>query len=191
MIIKITDIPPEGRKVIFALDESCLNERVDLAQRSADSQSIQPPSYVFSPPTSVVLELFLEGSTVVVNGEAHAQYFSLCARCAEDTEKTLNVPVNIILKPRPTRGPDAAQDEDINFGYYDDQEVDCDSVVEEILVLALPYTVLCKDDCRGLCPSCGVNLNVEKCSCVSSSSGDLRFAVLRGLKINDPESGKQ
>lgn len=183
MKIRIADIPPEGRELDFELDTRVLNERVG-AVRARDTDSIPPPSYIFHSPTTASLTLTLEGATVTVKGEASGSFTTVCARCAEDTTKDVQVGVDIVLKPRPQRGPIEAEDEDISFGYYDEQEVDCSDVVEEFLVLALPFTVSCSDACKGLCMNCGANLNVETCRCRTSDIKDERFEALRHIKLN-------
>jgi len=184
MIIKVTDIPPEGREIDFALEQSDLNDRVTLAGEREAGAGTPPPPYAFVPPLHVWLRLELEGSTVIARGKAVARFRTPCARCAEETEKELAIPVTMILKPRTVRGPDAAHDEDVNFGYYDGQEVNCGSFVEELLIIALPFTALCTETCRGLCQKCGANLNVEECGCPKEGH-DERFALLRGLKVNE------
>ncbi|MBQ4132779.1 MAG: DUF177 domain-containing protein [Desulfovibrionaceae bacterium] len=62
-------------------------------------------------------------------------------------------------------------------------EINLAALLWQELVLALPIKVLCKPDCRGFCPQCGKNLNLEACSCEGEIL-DPRLAVLRNLKIN-------
>lgn len=183
MKIRTTDIPAEGRELSFEVDTLSLNERV-AASCLHDPESIQPPTYVFLAPTRANLSLHLEGATVVVSGHAESRFVTQCSRCAEDTTKELSLPVDIVLKPRTARGPLGAHDEDLHFGFYDGQEVDCSDIVEEFLILALPFSVSCSDECRGLCPKCGVNLNVESCQCKPDKPEDSGLGILRGLKIS-------
>jgi uncharacterized protein len=55
------------------------------------------------------------------------------------------------------------------------------SIVEECIYINEPYRVLCSDDCLGLCPKCGNNLNHEQCECSKTSDYDPRFEALRKL----------
>ena len=89
-----------------------------------------------------------------------------------------------MLKPSKNRDLSDAEEGDINFSFYSDDEVDCASVVEEVLVLALPYTALCSDDCKGLCAQCGCNLNTSKCKCEPPKIKDERFAALEQIKLH-------
>ena len=64
-----------------------------------------------------------------------------------------------------------------------------DSIIEQTLDFNLPHKVLCNEDCEGLCPECGANLNKETCSCSETASDedfiDPRFAKLKDLFKND------
>ncbi|MCA9680433.1 MAG: DUF177 domain-containing protein, partial [Myxococcales bacterium] len=71
--------------------------------------------------------------------------------------------------------------EDLDVFAYDGESVDLEPIVREQLVLAVPYAPLCKEDCRGLCPQCGIDRNVETCTC--QPPGDPRFAALGALKL--------
>ncbi len=60
------------------------------------------------------------------------------------------------------------------------EHVDLDDLVREQILLALPTRQLCRDDCKGLCPTCGANLNQTTCDC-SAEEIDPRFAALAQL----------
>ena len=66
---------------------------------------------------------------------------------------------------------------DCNGRRYRDEVLDLDDLVREEVLLAMPYKPLCKSDCRGLCPHCGVDLNTETCQCAPPP--DPRLAALR------------
>lgn len=60
-------------------------------------------------------------------------------------------------------------------------ELDISQEIRDLVILSLPYQSLCREDCRGLCPYCGVDLNVQKCGC-EPSSFDPRWEALANLK---------
>ncbi len=183
MKINIHDIPPEGREVIFELDDFRLNGRVHSFRDTARENSVSPPEYIFKGPNPVRIRLSLEGVTVFIEGSAAGRYISQCSRCAEEAEMSLVVPLKMILKPKSDRGPEGALDEDMHFGFYSGTEIDCSEIVEEFMILALPYTVFCEPGCRGLCGVCGVNLNMEPCKCTKETgTKDERFKALERLK---------
>ncbi len=68
---------------------------------------------------------------------------------------------------------------------YDGEEVDVSPLIREQLLLALPTRPLCQEGCRGLCPQCGANLNLNSCDC-SAAKFDPRLEALRSLKISRP-----
>lgn len=66
------------------------------------------------------------------------------------------------------------------FVIYDNDTLDITDIIREAIMAELPLKVLCRDDCRGLCPKCGINLNQGQCKC-DLQEVDPRFAVLAKL----------
>lgn len=185
MIIRISDIPVGGRELTFDLDEQALNARVQAAkqQHAKEHPIVDEPAYYFQPKPQADIKIEVEGSQVFLTGLVSGSFSSTCARCAEEASESMELPVTMILKSHAPGKRAESEDEDISLGYYMGDEVDCSSILEEHLILALPYRVLCRDDCKGLCPQCGVNLNVGTCSCRQPQFRDDRFKVLEKLKI--------
>lgn len=119
----------------------------------------------------------------MIEGHTQGRYLTTCGRCAEETEQELSTKILMVLKPKSDRGPIEASDEDMNFGFYSDREVQCAPIVEEFLILALPFAVTCAEDCKGLCSNCGQNLNIAQCDCLKLHDVDPRFAALKSLKL--------
>ena len=82
------------------------------------------------------------------------------------------------------RQPDPNDPDQYAFEGY---TVDLSEAVKDALVLQLPMRFLCKEDCRGLCPKCGVNLNTGSCSCREGEDDVNPFSVLRSIVENDEE----
>jgi uncharacterized protein len=77
-------------------------------------------------------------------------------------------------------------DHDVVVGYYEGDTVDLGEVVREQLFLTLPMKRLCREDCQGLCPTCGRNRNGEPCACPAAEEpADARFEALRALAEPD------
>jgi uncharacterized protein len=72
-------------------------------------------------------------------------------------------------------------EDDLGVSFYKDDAIDLRQVIREQFYLSLPMKPLCRDDCKGLCPVCGINRNREVCSC-ESAWVDPRFDALRKLK---------
>ena len=183
MRIRIVDIPPEGRDLEFDLDVASLNRRVGIGDsHSKDGIKLDSADYRFQAPVHVKLNLQLEGSTVVIHGRAAADFEATCSRCAETAKSHLDVPIDLLLKPASARARKGEGDEDVSFGFYEGQEVECDPFTEEYLILALPYVVLCKEDCKGLCPRCGADLNRGPCSCPEEKPSETPLGILSQIK---------
>jgi uncharacterized protein len=107
-----------------------------------------------------------------------------CARCVEPVTIPLAAEFDLIFRPA---GADAeAADRSITaveteIGYYLEDSLSLEDVLREQVLLSLPVRTLCKPDCKGLCPRCGVNRNSQACSCEVGPS-DPRWQALAGLR---------
>lgn len=99
-----------------------------------------------------------------------------CSRCLKRVDKNLTIPMHAVLvEGESTEEPDAFP---IVGGL-----VDVDEIVEDAFILNAEERFLCSDDCRGLCPRCGADLNEGPCGCKKEI--DPRLAVLRQLLETD------
>ena len=71
---------------------------------------------------------------------------------------------------------------DVEQEFYEEGRIDLSSPARDLILLSLPQVILCRQNCEGLCPECGTNLNVNKCDCKNEGSYDPRLAVLQRLK---------
>jgi uncharacterized protein len=94
----------------------------------------------------------------------------------------VQVPIDVRLAPRPSSADSIELGrDDLDVDFYTDDQVDLRRVVEAETMLALPMKPLCRDECRGLCPVCGVNRNQTQCTC-EVRPADPRLAVLADLR---------
>jgi uncharacterized protein len=124
------------------------------------------------------------GEGILVTGRVRTRVRVPCRRCLADVE----VPVELQLEEQFNPSIDIVSGRPIPL--EDGQEeatrtderhmLDLTEVVRQNLVLALPMSALCKEECRGLCPACGQNLNDGNCTC-QPAGGDSRLSVLRDL----------
>ena len=107
-----------------------------------------------------------------------------CARCVEPVEIPLAADFDLIFRPAgadsdaPERSITAPETE---IGYYQKDSLSLEDVLREQVLLSLPVKTLCKPDCKGLCPRCGENRNIQACSCEEGPS-DPRWQALSGLR---------
>jgi uncharacterized protein len=104
-----------------------------------------------------------------------------CSRCLEPFAVPVDAALDLRYLPQALAGDrDEDPDHDPSTTFYSDDQIDLGLLVREQCYLTLPMKPLCRDDCQGLCPTCGTNLNVERCSC-QPRWVDPRLAVLQAL----------
>ena len=139
--------------------------------------------YVFHAPVSVRLEYYRAGQELFVQGHITGTVYGQCARCVEEYAFGLERDFSVVLVPKPDVPTDAELgDEDLDFSSYEGDTVDLSPLIREQMILALPTRPLCEDNCKGLCPQCGINRNLHTCQC-HAASADPRLAPLRNLKL--------
>ena len=107
----------------------------------------------------------------------------LCARCLEPVEQELAGDFDLIFRPvgvDAASGEHAISEDETEIGYYEESGLRLEDAVREQVLLGLPGRTLCSEDCKGLCPSCGVNRNTTVCDC-SEKPSDPRWNALAGL----------
>ncbi|HKP46710.1 MAG TPA: DUF177 domain-containing protein [Pyrinomonadaceae bacterium] len=75
-------------------------------------------------------------------------------------------------------------EEDLDLSVYDGAVIDIDELLREELLLAAPDQVLCKAECKGICPTCGADLNAGECKC-ETTNVDPRWAALKEIANGD------
>jgi uncharacterized protein len=121
------------------------------------------------------LEAVMEG--VLVSGTLRAPLRGQCARCLEDFDSTAEVDVQELFVYTDTRSGGEAEEEEHRL---DGDLIDLEPVVRDAVVLTLPLSPLCRDDCPGLCSQCGVRL-AEAGPAHQHDVADPRWAALQGL----------
>ena len=99
-----------------------------------------------------------------------------CARCLKEFESDVTLRVcELYAGP----GHEASDDEDVY--QVDGLEIDLEPMVRDAVTLALPLNPLCREDCKGLCATCGTDLNIGSCDC-KEDDFDPRWAALSDLR---------
>lgn len=119
-----------------------------------------------------------------IRGKLSAGLELQCARCLDPVRQDVSRDFELLYRPL---GADAGRDElsvtdaEAEIGYYQGEGILLEDVLREQVLLALPLKVTCREDCKGLCPQCGKNLNQEQCSC-EMPAGDPRWAALKDIR---------
>ncbi|HEX4831270.1 MAG TPA: YceD family protein [Trebonia sp.] len=134
----------------------------------------------------VALDLRFEAVTegVLVTGSAVAPLAGECARCLDPVSSNLEVSFQELYLYEP-----GAQDEEADGEerYLDGELLDLEPAFRDAVVLALPLSPLCREDCPGLCPECGAHLAEAGPDHGHGDDADPRWAALRKLDVSDQE----
>ena len=139
------------------------------------------------------LRAYKIGSELYFEGEVEGAFELECSRCLVRYRSPLREPFRLVLEPAGARvppEPEAARDlarwgvcltDELEMGWFHGPEIDLRSLLRESVALAVPVQPLCREDCRGLCPRCGVDRNLETCGCEAERPTS-PFAALAALR---------
>jgi uncharacterized protein len=125
------------------------------------------------------------GKEVELRGKLETKLEAPCDRCLQPVE----LPISAEFTERFVRAVNWAAEEqhelhedDLNVAVFDGEGIELDDVVRQEILLAVPANVLCREDCKGLCPICRVDRNLKDCQCESSEI-DSRWQKLKELQM--------
>lgn len=170
------EIPDTGTLDIeFSEKEQVLN---DLFKKKLERD------FHFASPVKGSFHISKEGKTIFIDLTLSGAVMVDCSRCLEEFEYPINEARQLTFFPDEEEelGEESEfEEKDFERSFYHDNCLDLDEIIREETALLLPFNPSCKEDCKGLCSSCGKNLNENNCSC-SNEIIDRRFEVLKGLK---------
>lgn len=124
------------------------------------------------------------GMDLRLRGQIKTALTTPCDRCLQEVPIPAEIPFDLLYTPEDPGtgkvGETEIQARDLDFAPYQNDQIDLDAMVLEQLELSLPTRVLCRDDCSGLCPQCGADLNFEQCQCAKMI--DPRWQALAEMK---------
>lgn len=147
------------------------------------------------------------GRKVLVRGKFSVPMVGACRRCVKPVPLEEAIELTRTWVPRDDRSlephgkrarreHESARDEEgtaasfdpetVDEEVYDGKEIDVGEAIREQILLALPPAPLCREDCKGLCPSCGKDLNEGDCGC-DRKVQDPRWAALKALQLDKKE----
>ena len=136
-------------------------------------------------PVSVKGNVRLAGTEVFVNGHIETRAQVECDRCLQPVD----LPVTAVFDLEYITGRDyeasavaELTDAEMSVSVFDGEVIDVDEIVKEQILLAVPTRMLCREDCKGICPECGMDRNSGECTCITDNI-DPRWAALKNLKI--------
>lgn len=174
MRIQAQSISPEGVRLEYEKTGDWFSETLgDADERDFTVDGIK-----------VRFSLARLGRTITVEGHVEARIGLTCCRCLKPLTKDLQTGFRYAYLPAermPREADTEVTEEDVGIGYYEDV-IDLGEIVAEQIVLEVPMKPLCGEACRGLCPYCGIDLNVADCGHKEKTNSS-PFALLRGYPI--------
>ena len=128
---------------------------------------------------------------ILVTASLDTGVTSTCSRCLDEFEYPMSLAIEEEYFPTTSvqnGAPLPLPEDSAVFTIGEDHILDLGEVVRQQMVLAQPMKPICKEDCAGLCPQCGCNLNYSSCDC-SPASPDSPFSKLQGLFAGGGERG--
>lgn len=172
MIIDLRTITEEPRRFSITL------ERDWWSARENDDQILG-----LEAPLKADIEIYRAGDKFVLEGRIEGRVIARCDRCLESFEldsrsrfeSFFSLPVN-----DPSQREMELAEADMEVDYI--EEIDLNEIIREQIYLSIPVKLICRPECRGLCPRCGINLNAAQCQC-RQDTGHPGFAKLKNMKI--------
>ena len=138
-------------------------------------------------PAAVNGKVRLSGNEVFVNGHVETRAQVECDRCLKPVELPVNADFALeYISDSDYESSQVAEltEAEMSVSVFDGAAIDVDEIVKEQILLAVPTRMLCREDCKGLCPECGIDLNTGRCNCAADEV-DPRWAALKSLKNSD------
>jgi uncharacterized protein len=169
MRIRVESIPEEGRQIEETVDPSAL--QLDM------------PDYRLTKAIFFSGRAARSGENVTLKGTLTGSVDAQCGRCLNDFKLSIDLKVDTVFIPRIALedGETEVVDVDASFSYYDGDCIDLPRELRELIIVSLPIRPVCREDCRGLCSRCGVDLNQESCQCGDETELS-PFSKLKELK---------
>ncbi|MDO8493954.1 MAG: DUF177 domain-containing protein [Deltaproteobacteria bacterium] len=137
------------------------------------------------------LQFFRVGVTVDCRGEISFDCHPTCSRCLKKFAQHGDFPIHLTLAPRDEserqlklehQAEVELDQEDLEFSYYKGDAFNLGDLLREQTILEVPVQPLCKQDCKGLCPHCGVDWNKETCQCQEAHPHP-QWVALKGVRV--------
>jgi len=137
-------------------------------------------------PAAVNGKIRLSGNEVFVNGHVETRALVECDRCLKPVELPVNADFTLeYISDSDYESSEVAEltEDEMSVSVFDGSAIDVDEIVKEQILLAVPTRMLCREDCKGICPECGADRNTGECNCVKNDI-DPRWAALKNLTKN-------
>jgi uncharacterized protein len=152
----------------FLIDLATLVPGMNRVELECEAAELGLPPAEWQGRVRGVLDVEKNGEQVSVRGRVEARAGLDCVRCLRALDLLLGPPLEVFAERAGTSRRVAEEQElerDDYMKFHDGRHLDLREEARELLLLELPIAPLCREDCRGLCPHCGADLNLGPCGC--------------------------
>ena len=156
------------KNIIEGLDSSInFDEEINLDQDLVDKNIVLP--------IRLKGTIYADSDGGYLTGKVIFSYKDSCARCLKETITEITADIDASLVKEGVSSLDEEDDSQVEFT---DKEIFIEDLISSVILTSSPMRVICSDDCKGICPVCGANLNDEQCNC-EIDNVDPRLAKLK------------
>ena len=153
-----------------------------LARMQADGECL------FTGPVTADITVEREFDHLKATGRVQVPMTLSCCRCLAAYPSAIDSTFRIIFRKETARHTEVEDetelcDDDLIASTYSGDEIDLAHEIEEQVAMEIPLKPLCDEECKGLCPACGTDLNTSSCSCTREPV-NLKFSALKDFKIS-------
>ncbi len=175
--LKLDEIPEEG------LDLKWKEERDTLL---AYVKNLSGIDFDFETPLKAEAKIQKAGRSVLIKGKVEVTLRFQCVRCLKEFSYPLTTTFELTLHPlkeAPSEEETELQSEEMEASFFEGGEIHLSEIACEQIFLDIPSQPVCQENCKGLCPVCGKDLNVSSCECAKEELGT-GFSELKKLKLD-------
>jgi uncharacterized protein len=159
------------------------HERFEQVYRP-EQLAVTDDAFRVAAPVNLAFDIHKDKDQFRLAGSVKTTLELLCSRCLEPFMWPVESSFDLRYQPHARNtgeGEREIEEDDLTTAFYENDTIDLGQMMREQFYLALPMKPLCRDECKGLCPACGINWNKGTCNC-STQWEDPRLAALKALR---------
>jgi uncharacterized protein len=137
----------------------------------------------FSDKVKIKVKLDKSARQILIHTNIWSEGVFVCDRCLANFKKPVNGMYSMVYIQSDRSTIDLKKEDEVQVLSADTNYIDLDEDVRQYIFLAIPQKLLCQEECKGICPECGVNRNIESCTCDIHTT-DSRWDALKKLSHN-------
>jgi uncharacterized protein len=201
LLVKINDIPKEiegvflftfsGKRWYEELRDELASKKIHKTRTIPGTRKhlekmftvIDEPDIHFPHGLEGFVTMYRSHDTLFIRGRIISEVRRNCSRCTKQVSSVFDIPYNYVcLLQTISENEIELKEEDLDLSFLTGTDIDIGQIIIEQIVLTLPIQPLCSEECRGLCATCGKDLNTGTCRCHESST-DSRWEKLKNFQI--------